>query len=320
MASSAEAYAEMEVVPGNAAAASQAAIELKGVELDLPLDKRVFGFVFRPSVEAPPGSRIHVTRRGSFVRALSEIDLKIGPGERVGLVGVNGAGKSTLLRVMAEIYEPTRGRCAVRGRVSTLFSSAVGVNQNASGRENIFLSARTLGMSRAKIAEMEEDIVAFADIGEFIDLPLYTYSSGMRTRLGFAIATALEPEILLVDEVFGVGDAEFRRKAEARIAHILRRAGVLVIATHNDRIVREFCSHVCLLSEGKVAFYGPVEEGLALYAAGKAPKPKAIPSAAPAAKSEAPAPAKPDDEPETKPAAKPQHAADAKPAPAKPAQ
>lgn len=267
MTNSAEAYVEPVVVDAHASANPDVWIELSGVDLDLPLDRRVFGLVFRPKIDPPAGSRIHVGRGGSFVRALSDIDLKIESGHRVGLVGANGAGKSTLLRVLAKIYEPTRGRCTVRGRLSTLFSSTVGVNPNASGRENIFLSARTLGMSRARIAEIEDDIIEFADIGEFIDLPLYTYSSGMRTRLGFAIATALEPEILLVDEVFGVGDQDFRQKAEARIGAIMRSAGILVMASHANGILKEFCNRVCWIDQGRIAFYGPVEEGLRQYAA-----------------------------------------------------
>lgn len=250
-----------------------ARIELTDVDLDLPLDKKIMGVIFRPKFEPQEGSRVHIGRSGSFVRALSDVNLTIESGDRVGLIGSNGAGKSTLLRVLAKIYTPTRGKCSVTGRISTLFVSTVGVNANASGRENIFLSARTLGMSRAKIAQIEQDVIDFADVGDFIDLPLSTYSTGMRTRLGFAIATALEPEILLVDEVFGVGDKEFRKKAEARIANILRSAGILVMASHNNGIMREFCNKVCWIDQGKVAFYGAVVEGLRLYAASIKGKP-----------------------------------------------
>lgn len=242
-------------------------VRLDDVDLDLPLAKTLGSILFRPDKEGSIHDRIQTTRAGRYVSALTEISLDIDSGQRVGLIGANGAGKSTLLRVLAGIYAPTRGRREVKGKISTLLVSTAGMNANATGRENIFLSGRTLGMSRAMITEMEPDVIAFADLGEFIDLPLHTYSSGMRTRLGFAIATALDPEILLVDEVFGVGDASFRKKAEARMTALLGRAGILVLATHADSLIRQFCTRVCWLNQGRLAFYGEVDEGLARYAA-----------------------------------------------------
>lgn len=210
---------------------------------------------------------MRVDKNGSYVQALCDITLNVQAGHRVGLIGPNGAGKSTLLRVMAGIYAPTRGKYAVQGKISTLLTSTVGMNANATGRENIFLSARTLGMSRVKIDAIEDGVIDFADIGEFIDLPLHTYSAGMRARLGFGIATALDPEILLIDEVFGVGDAAFKQKAEARMTEIMQRAGILVMATHSDALIRQFCTSVCWLDRGRVMFHGDVTEGIALYAA-----------------------------------------------------
>ncbi len=242
-------------------------IRLDDVDLDLPLDKDLRGFFSRRREASPGPSRVRVEKDGSYVQALCDVTLNVEAGHRVGLIGANGAGKSTLLRVMAGIYAPTRGKYAAQGKISTLLTSTVGMNANATGRENIFLSARTLGMSRAKIDAIEDGVIEFADIGEFIDLPLHTYSAGMRARLGFGIATALDPEILLIDEVFGVGDASFKQKAEARMLHIMQRAGILVMATHSDALIRQFCNSVCWLDQGRVKFYGDVKEGLALYAA-----------------------------------------------------
>ncbi len=242
-------------------------MRLSDIDLDLPLGKDLLSALRRRRQHADAESRIQVDDKAAYVRALSDITLDIESGDRVGLVGANGAGKSTLLRVLAGIYAPTRGKCSVRGKISTLFTSTVGVNPNASGRENIFLSGRTLGMSRARIASIEQGVIDFADLQEFIDLPIHTYSSGMRARLGFAIATALEPEILLIDEVFGVGDTAFRRKAEARVSEIMRNAGILVIATHAEGIIRQFCNKVCWIDAGHLAFYGDLDQGLGLYAA-----------------------------------------------------
>lgn len=242
-------------------------IRLDGVDVDLPLDKDLRGFFSHRRETSSGSSRVRVDKNGSYVQALSDVTLNVQAGHRVGLIGANGAGKSTLLRVMAGIYAPTRGKYAAEGKISTLLTSTVGMNANATGRENIFLSARTLGMSRAKIDAIEEGVIDFADIGEFIDLPLHTYSAGMRARLGFGIATALDPEILLIDEVFGVGDAAFKQKADARMTQIMQRAGILVMATHSDALIRQFCTSVCWLDQGRVKFYGDVKQGIALYAA-----------------------------------------------------
>ncbi len=193
---------------------------------------------------------------------LDDITLEIHAGDRVGLIGPNGAGKSSLLRVMAGIYAPTDGCVELNGRVSTLFAPNIGMSDNASGVENVYISARTLGLSRAQIAAARDEIIDFADLGDFIHLPMRTYSAGMKMRLGFAIATAVEPDILLIDEVFGAGDAAFRERAKMRMSMLMDRAGVMVMATHSDGVIKNFCNRVIWLDKGKVRFDGDAEAGL----------------------------------------------------------
>lgn len=240
-------------------------IRLQNVDLDLPVGRQAFSGFFKPVQKKRTDERVDTSKGPGYVHALRDVTLDIKAGDRVGLIGVNGAGKSTLLRVLAGIYAPTKGRYEANGRISTLFVSGVGMNQNASGRENIFLCSRTLGMSRAEIRAIEQEIVDFAEIGDFIDLPIRTYSAGMKTRLGFAVATAIRPEILLIDEVFGVGDSAFRLRANERIQKVVGQAGILVLATHADATITNFCDLVCWMDKGEVRYFGPAEEGIEAY-------------------------------------------------------
>ena len=240
-------------------------IRLHSVDLDLPVGRFPFLGGGKQASGRTSDPRIDRSRGNHFVRVLNDVTLEFKQGERVGLIGVNGAGKSTFLRVLAGIYAPTRGVCDTEGRISTLFSSTIGMNPQASGRENIYLSGRTLGMSRAEIRAAQDDIISFADIGEFIDMPLRLYSAGMKTRLGFAIATTITPEILLIDEVFGVGDAAFQQRAQERIQQVVGKAGILVLASHSDSMISQFCDKVCCIEKGAVQFFGPSKEGLEIY-------------------------------------------------------
>ncbi len=240
-------------------------LKLDSVKLYLPVGGGSLRDLFTRRRKFDDNSRIVDGDGGRFCKALDGVTLDIRAGERIGLIGVNGAGKSSLLRVLAGIYQPTEGSIDISGRISTLFAPNIGMNEDASGSENIYISARTLGMSRAEIASAKDDIIRFADIGDFIHMPLRTYSAGMKMRLGFAIATAIEPEILLVDEVFGAGDAAFRSRAKARMDDLTKRAGVLVMATHSDGVLRELCSRLLWLDNGRVRFDGDVDEGLTLF-------------------------------------------------------
>jgi ABC-2 type transport system ATP-binding protein/lipopolysaccharide transport system ATP-binding protein len=199
------------------------------------------------------------------LRGLDNVSFTVRRGDRIGLIGRNGAGKSSLLRTIAGIYPPTAGTCRATGRISTLFSSALGLSAEATGYENIHLGATLLGLNRAQIEEALPDIVDFCDLGEFLDLPIRTYSAGMRTRLGFAIATSIHPDILLIDEVFGTGDRHFRAKAKERIEKVMAKADVLMLASHSDGVIRSMCTKAIWLEQGRLMAFGPVDEVLELY-------------------------------------------------------
>ena len=191
--------------------------------------------------------------RGVTVRALDGIDLEIREGERIGLTGHNGSGKSTLLRVLAGVYEPTEGRLEVNGRVASLLDISIGMDVEASGLENIFLKGLLLGFSRNDIQRKVEEITDFSGLGEYIDMPVRTYSSGMVMRLAFSIATSIEADILLMDEWLSVGDADFVKKAEDRLKSLIHRTPILVIASHSKEVLQEVCSRVMRLEGGRIA-------------------------------------------------------------------
>lgn len=201
------------------------------------------------------------------VHALSGVSLSVGAGERVGLVGPNGAGKSTLLKVLAGIYPPRRGEAVVRGRVCPLFEFVTGFEMEASGWENIRTRALLLGMPPREVERKLEEIGGFTGLGEFLDFPVRCYSSGMLLRLAFAASTAIEPEILLLDEVMAAGDAEFTARARARMDRMMERASVVVFATHALGQLPDFCPRTIWLERGRVAADGPTPEVLRAYAA-----------------------------------------------------
>lgn len=199
--------------------------------------------------------------------ALRGVDLVCGEGQVVGIVGPNGAGKSTLCLVLSRILEPDEGTVSIRGHVSTLLSLGAGFNRELSGRENILLNAAFLGIPRREIGERMQAIVDFADLGEFIDQPIRFYSNGMRSRLGFAIATALDPEILVLDEVLSVGDRAFRAKSQARIEEMMSRSRLIVIVSHATSFLRSVCTHVLWLDRGHVRAFGDAKAVLDAYEA-----------------------------------------------------
>jgi len=193
------------------------------------------------------------------VAALRDLTFTIRRGERVALVGPNGAGKSTLLRTVAQIYEPVAGRLKVEGLVGSLIDPAAGMDALRTGRENIVLHALYRGMTEAEGRALAEDVIGFAGLDAFIDVPIRGYSAGMLVRLSFAMATAMQPEILLMDEWFLAGDAEFMVKAEERLERLVTDADILLLATHDMRVVRKWCTRVIRLEGGRVTGDGPVE-------------------------------------------------------------
>ncbi len=201
------------------------------------------------------------------VRALSDISFSLTSGERLGLVGSNGAGKTTLLRTLAGIYEPVTGRVRVHGALNAMLDPSLGMNTDLTGRENILLRGLYSGLSRPMLKQLEDDVIAFAELSDFIDLPVRIYSAGMVVRLGFALATAIRPRILLMDEWFLAGDAAFMDKARARLEDMVRGADILVLSTHSDTVIREWCTRVIWLEKGRVRADGPVAEIMDLYEA-----------------------------------------------------
>ncbi len=204
------------------------------------------------------------TGRG-VITALREISFELRDGDRLGLMGHNGAGKTTMLRLLAGAYPPTRGRVLSSGRISTLFHAMPGLNTDGTGRENIVICGLHLGMSRRQIAARMDDIVEFAELGEYIDLPVRIYSAGMMTRLGFSIATAVEPEILLLDEGLATGDAQFAHKATRRMNELIASSSILVIASHSETLLADMCTRCLLLEHGRVVSDGPPETLLEQY-------------------------------------------------------
>ena len=199
------------------------------------------------------------------VRALTDLSFAVEPGECLGMVGANGAGKSTLLRILAGLSRPSAGQLEIQGRISALLELNSGFHPEFTGRENIRLAGTILGFSPREIAARTEEIIAFAELGEFIDLPVRTYSAGMFLRLGFAVATAVEPDVLLIDEALAVGDEYFRGKCTHRLREFRRQNKTIVIASHDLTLVRSLCDRALLLDRGRLALQGPPAEVLQAY-------------------------------------------------------
>ena len=253
------------------------AISMQDVTLEIPARRRI-PHRSRRETNATHGTSSQIGGRLSFGRGssttvtiLDGVNITISKGQRVGLIGVNGAGKSTLLRVMAGIYFPTRGIAETRGTISTLFPELLGVRPDATGLENIILTGILLGLTKKEIHSRIREIIEFTELGDYIYMPIRTYSTGMRTRLVLSIATCIRPDILLVDEVIGVGDKSFRLKAKDRLNEMMTSANTLVVVSQSPEIIREFCTEAIWLDRGQVRTMGDVDEVLRKYAAEVAP-------------------------------------------------
>lgn len=197
--------------------------------------------------------------------ALRDVSFRVRRGEMFGVIGANGSGKSTLLLVLAGILRPDTGWVRVNGRVSTLLTVGAGFDQDLTGRENIFLSGAFIGLTKPEIEARCDEIIRFSELGDFINVPVRRYSSGMRARLGFAIATSIEPDILLLDEVMGVGDAAFQEKSRERLLALMKKANAIVVVTHDMNFVRELCNEALWLRDGTVAALGDAREVAEAY-------------------------------------------------------
>jgi len=200
-----------------------------------------------------------------IIRALEDLTLTIKDGDRVGLLGHNGAGKSTLLRLLSGVYEPSSGRAEIKGEIGSLIDVSFGIDPEASGRENIYLRGALLGLTRAEIKAKLDEIIDFSELGDFIDMPVRTYSSGMHLRLAFSVSTIIRPEILLMDEWLSVGDEGFRVRAEARMNELVESTHILVIASHSRELVRDTCNRAIWLEHGKIKMDGTPEEVTQAY-------------------------------------------------------
>ena len=199
------------------------------------------------------------------VQALRNISFTLRSGDRLGLIGSNGSGKTTLLRALSGIYQPANGSLSMEGRLTSLLDPGQGMNMDLTGRENIRLRGYFLGMPTADIARLEADVEDFAEIGQFMDLPVRNYSSGMVVRLAFAMATAIHPEILLMDEWILAGDAAFMEKAKRRVEAMVNKADILILASHSSSIIAEWCNRLIWLEQGKIKADGKAMEVLAQY-------------------------------------------------------
>ncbi|MGA6203743.1 ABC transporter ATP-binding protein [Nocardia testacea] len=199
------------------------------------------------------------------VEALRDINLSLKEGDRVGLVGHNGAGKSTLLRLLSGIYEPSRGSARIRGRVAPVFDLGVGMDPEISGYENIIIRGLFLGQTRKQMLAKIDEIADFTELGEYLSMPLRTYSTGMRVRLAMGVVTSIDPEILLLDEGIGAVDAEFMKKARIRLQELVARSGILVFASHSNEFLAQLCDTAMWIDHGQVRLQGGIEEVVRAY-------------------------------------------------------
>ena len=243
-----------------------ASVEFKNVCVDYPIYNSSARSLKKRLMQVATGGQLGADAQGHvIVRAIDNLTFKLEDGDRLGLVGHNGSGKSTLLRVLAGVYAPSAGTAEIRGEVSSLIDISLGIDAEATGRENIYVRGSLLGMTNSEIARHLDEIIEFSELGEFIDMPLRTYSTGMHLRLAFAVSTTVRPQILLMDEWLSVGDEHFRQKAELRMAELLRATSILVIASHSKKLVLDTCNRALWLEHGRARLAGSAEDVCAAY-------------------------------------------------------
>jgi lipopolysaccharide transport system ATP-binding protein len=240
-------------------------MQVSGVSLHFPVLLAGSRSIKNEVVQSVTGGRIGELKGHKIVEALENVTFTLREGDRVGLIGHNGAGKTTLLRVLNGIYPPTTGVVSAYGRIGSLINISFGIDPSSTGRENIFIRSALMGVSRAAVRDRYQSIVDFAELGEFIDLPVKTYSSGMTMRLAFSIATEFPADILLMDEWLGVGDQSFRGKVARRLDALTKRTGILVLASHSRPILTSVCNRLIWLDHGHVKMDGPTEEVAEIY-------------------------------------------------------
>ena len=200
-----------------------------------------------------------------IVKILKNLNFELKKGDKLGIIGPNGAGKSTLLRAITGVYPPTKGKVITQGNVASLIDISLGIDHEATGRENIFLRGSLLGIMKEEMKEIIDEIIEFSDLNEFIDMPVRTYSSGMHLRLAFSVSTVIEPEILIMDEWLSVGDENFKNKADTRLAKLVNSTDILVIASHSSELIRKNCNRVIWLENGEIKMDGNPNKICSLY-------------------------------------------------------
>ncbi|WP_342228085.1 ABC transporter ATP-binding protein [Rickettsiella endosymbiont of Rhagonycha lignosa] len=242
-----------------------ALIQLDSLTIDFPIYHLNARSIRKRFLRITGGALRKETEHTVVVKALDSITLTLEHGDRVGLIGHNGAGKSTLLRVLAKIYEPTQGNISIAGKVSPLLNVMLGINPESTGYENILVRGLLLGLSEREIQEKMTEIADFTELGEYLSVPIRTYSAGMQLRLAFAVATCIKPEILLMDEMIEAGDATFKKKAEKRLAEFIEQSSIMVLASHSNETIQRLCNKVALLEKGELRYFGAIEEGFERY-------------------------------------------------------
>lgn len=235
-------------------------IELEDVSLVYPVYGVNARSLKKSLLNIAVGGRLSQEKGCVEVEALKDISFKLQSGDRLGIIGHNGAGKTSLLKVLAQIYEPTQGTVRISGQTSCLFDIMMGLDQELTGYENILLRGLILGLSKPEIKKIVPDIEEFAGLGQFMKMPIKTYSAGMMVRLAFGIVTSISCDILLVDEIVNVGDAGFMEKAKKRMEDLIHRSDIMVLSTHDHQIIKEFCNKVLWLEKGHIKFFGDIDE------------------------------------------------------------
>jgi len=229
-----------------------ALISLKNVSVNFPIYGAGASSLRKTLAASVTGGRLGKETGVTVVQALSDISIELNSGDRLGLIGHNGAGKSTLLRTLAGVYEPSSGEFTRQGTVASLIDPVLGIEVDASGLENIMLRGLVMGMSRKRVEQLTQDICEFSGLGEYVNMPVRTYSTGMLMRLAFSISTSIEADILLMDEWLSVGDAEFTEKAERRMREVVAKSGILVLASHSPDLISKECNRVIRLEHGRI--------------------------------------------------------------------
>lgn len=244
-------------------------ILVKDVSIDIPIFNAGSRSLKNRLIQAATGGKISQDVQGRVsVRVLDNISFELNDGDRVALIGHNGAGKSTMLRLLSGVYFPTRGTAVLQGETGSLIDISLGIDPEATGRQNLYIRGALLGISRQDLTAQMNEIIDFTELGDFIDMPLRTYSTGMHLRLAFAVSTIMRPEILLMDEWLSVGDEGFQKKAEHRLNELVQATNILVLATHSRELIERTCNRVFWLEHGQLKMDGTPEKLLPLYFGG----------------------------------------------------